>query len=78
MKFPSHRPGHHGDRTRRLAQGPGVAVDVCECGTFHLHVGQLSMRLPVEALEILHEALGQALLNNSPTTVGSHMPVAEA
>ncbi|HET9930252.1 MAG TPA: hypothetical protein VFQ35_06185 [Polyangiaceae bacterium] len=45
----------------RIAQGHIVAVDQCDCGTLHVHIGAVSLRLDVPALRDLLSTLGQAL-----------------
>ena len=45
----------------RLAQGDLAAIDSCECGTLHLHLGALTLRLNEDALNELVGTLGYAL-----------------
>lgn len=44
----------------RLAENHIAAVDVCECGMMHLHLGPFSLRLTADALTSLLETLAQA------------------
>jgi hypothetical protein len=48
-------------RRTRLAEGSFAAIDECECGMLHLHLGPFSVRLAPEALSSLTETLGQAI-----------------
>ncbi|MGE0325336.1 MAG: hypothetical protein AB7S68_23625 [Polyangiaceae bacterium] len=45
----------------RLAQGELAALDACECGTLHLHLGAITLRLNEDALNELVGTLGYAL-----------------
>ncbi len=45
----------------RLAVGDLAAIDACECGTLHLHLGALTLRLSEDALSELVGTLGYAL-----------------
>lgn len=45
----------------RIAEGNLVAVDQCDCGTMHVHVGAVTLRLDLPALRDLLNTLGQAL-----------------
>lgn len=46
----------------RLAHGDLAAVDACECGTLHMHLGAITLRLNEEALNELVGTLGYALV----------------
>ena len=48
-------------RRSRLAEGPFASVDTCSCGTLHLTVGALTLRLEPEVAESIWNTLGQAL-----------------
>jgi hypothetical protein len=48
------------EATVRLAECDAVAVDMCPCGTIHLHVGALSLRLRPDGAASLLQALGLA------------------
>lgn len=52
----------------RLAETAVAAVDYCQCGHMHLHLGPFSMRLTPEALGGLMDTLGQALASHGATT----------
>jgi hypothetical protein len=65
--FISGRPHATCLRTR-LAETHVGAIDYCQCGHMHLHLGPFSMRLTPEALEGLREAIGQALSAHDTTT----------
>jgi hypothetical protein len=58
--FASGRPHATCLRTR-LAETSVAAIDYCQCGHIHLHLGPFSMRLTPEALVGLGEVIGQAL-----------------
>lgn len=45
----------------RIAQGNLVAVDQCDCGTMHVHVGAVTLRLDLPGLRDLLNTLGRAL-----------------
>jgi len=44
----------------RLAESETVAVDMCPCGTLHLHVGALSLRMRPDGAASLLQTLGLA------------------
>lgn len=44
----------------RLAAGPYGEVQLCSCGAVHLHIGALTMRLPLEAVAELRSMLSLA------------------
>jgi hypothetical protein len=52
----------------RLAETAVAAVDYCQCGHMHLHLGPFSMRLTPEALSGLVETLTQAIAVHGSTT----------
>jgi hypothetical protein len=45
----------------RLAESNLVTVDCCDCGTFNLHFGPMTMRVRPEQLKDILYTLGQAL-----------------
>ena len=45
----------------RIAEGHIVAVDQCDCGTLHVHIGAVTLRLDLPALRDVLNTLGQAL-----------------
>lgn len=47
---------------RNLAQSSHAGVDVCGCGTVHLTVGALTVRLHPDAYEALCETVVQGLV----------------
>lgn len=49
-----------------LAKKDGMAVERCACGTLHLHIGQLSLRLSKDAFETLREVLEEAAYEQQP------------
>ena len=53
------RNGH--GSPERIAEGNLVAVDQCDCGTLHVHIGALTLRLDVPAVRDLLNTLGRAL-----------------
>jgi hypothetical protein len=44
----------------RLAAGPYGEVQLCSCGAVHLHIGALTLRLPLEAVAELRSMLSLA------------------
>lgn len=52
----------------RLTETAVAAVDFCQCGHMHLHLGPFSMRLTPEALGRLTETLGQAIAAHAART----------
>ena len=52
----------------RLAETAAAAIDYCQCGHMHLHLGPFSMRLTPEALGGLRDAIGDALRALDTTT----------
>lgn len=64
-------PGHsfaprHSTCTRtRLAESEVAAVDYCECGHMHLHLGPFSLRITPEALSGLLGTLGHAVATHA-------------
>lgn len=58
---PPHAPQARGHQLR-LAEGSLAAVDRCECGTLHVHVGAVTLRLHADALTELIGTLGHALV----------------
>lgn len=48
-------------RRTRLAESGVAAVDLCECGMMHLHLGPFSLRLTPDALEGLLDTLADAV-----------------
>lgn len=65
--FTSGRPHATCLRTR-LAETSVAAIDYCQCGHMHLHLGPFSMRLTPEALSGLRDALGEALSAHDAST----------
>ena len=45
----------------RLAETEVAAVDLCECGMMHLHLGPFSLRLTPGALQGVLETLAEAM-----------------
>ena len=52
----------------RLAETSVAAIDYCQCGHIHLHLGPFSMRLTPEALNGLRETIGVALSTHDTST----------
>jgi len=48
-------------RLVRLAESDLVTVDCCDCGTFNLHFGPMTMRVRPEQLKAILFTLGRAL-----------------
>ncbi|MEM7606357.1 MAG: hypothetical protein AAF411_13455 [Myxococcota bacterium] len=51
---------HHSSKcpkVRRLIEHDGIVIDHCRCGTYHVHIGQVSLRLPAGGIRALREAL---------------------
>lgn len=55
------RPGDIGCARSRLASGPLAVVERCHCGTVHLTIGTLTLRLAPAACESLCRTLVDAL-----------------
>lgn len=53
-----------------LARGEIAAVEQCQCGRLHVHIGPFSMRFEVGAIESLHATLGRALEAIRPSHAG--------
>ncbi len=51
---------HHSDIIR-LAERDAVAADMCGCGALQVHLGELSLRLPAEAVANLARTLSAEL-----------------
>ena len=52
-------------RRETLARGPICAVELCDCGCFHLIVGAVTLRLDPAAAESLCATLGDAVIEAS-------------
>jgi hypothetical protein len=65
---PTHARLHTTCLRTRLAETAVAAVDYCQCGHMHLHLGPFSMRLTPEALNGLVEALTRAIAAHGATT----------
>jgi len=66
----NHRTIHsHPDEAEpalaRLAQGSQAAVDLCQCGMLHVHIGPVTLRLDAAAFSDLLTTLGQAKASRS-------------
>jgi hypothetical protein len=44
-----------------LAEGPFCKVESCECGTIHVSLGPITLRLRVDVVESVWMTLGEAL-----------------
>jgi hypothetical protein len=53
---PDDAPGHR----RLIAQNPAASVEVCGCGTVHLTIGPVTLRLQPGALDDLGHAIDEA------------------
>ena len=65
-------------RRSRLAEGPFCQIDECGCGTIHLSVGALTLRLEPEVAESIWNTLGQGLRRQATRTgreVPKHMEI---
>jgi hypothetical protein len=45
-----------------LAEGPFCKVEGCDCGTIHVSLGPITMRLRMEVVESVWGTLGEALV----------------
>lgn len=45
-----------------LAEGPFCKVEACECGTMHVSLGPITLRLRADVVESLWVTLGEALV----------------
>jgi hypothetical protein len=64
----------------RLAESEVAAVDYCECGHMHLHLGPFSLRITPEALSGLLGTLGHAVASHAALGVRGrieHKPMLE-
>jgi hypothetical protein len=52
--------GNQNHTPHRLADGPRASVDHCTCGSLHIHVGAVTLRVSVETLGELTAVLAQA------------------
>ena len=67
---PRPAPRHHAPCSRtRLAETDFAAVDFCECGHMHLHLGPFSLRITPEALSGLLGTLGHAVASHAALSV---------
>jgi len=57
--IPPRASGPSCSRTR-LAESEVAAVDVCDCGLIHLHMGPFSLRLTRDSFQTLLMTLAQA------------------
>lgn len=48
-------------RRRRVSEGPFCSVDACGCGTLHVSIGAVTLRLEPEVAESIWNVLGQGL-----------------
>ena len=60
----------------RLAQGDLAAIDSCECGTLHLHLGALTLRLAPSVLSELLATLGEAVAMHACQQAAGEEPLA--
>lgn len=68
-------------RTARavLAEGPLCKVEGCACGTVHVSVGQITLRLRPDAVESIWATLGEAIVGlhlrqeHEPATSKAHL-----
>lgn len=61
----SFTPRHSTCHRTRLAESEVAAVDYCECGHMHLHLGPFSLRITPEALSGLLGTLGHAVAEHA-------------
>lgn len=62
---------HTQEGTIRLAECDTVAVDLCACGTFHVHVGALSLRMKADGAASLLQTLGLAFARRQALRIGA-------
>lgn len=60
-------------RRSRLAEGPFCSIDECGCGTLHLSVGALTLRLEPEVAESIWNTIGHGL-NRLAARKGREVP----
>jgi hypothetical protein len=58
-------------RPVRLAEREALAVDLCACGTFAVHMGALSLRLDLESVSSLIDVLSDALAKHEAIAAGA-------
>ncbi|MFZ5895110.1 MAG: hypothetical protein ACOY0T_28880 [Myxococcota bacterium] len=52
----------------RIAEGNIAAVDLCDCGMMHVHIGALTLRLDSSAVRDLITTLGHAVAEQTAAT----------
>lgn len=52
---------HDNRHNKRVASSAVASVDVCSCGTMHLHIGALTLHLTEGAVDELQQTLARAL-----------------
>jgi hypothetical protein len=64
MTPPTPSPTHSDDLAHRatLADGPVARIERCACGTIHLSVGGVTLRLHADAFDALCDTAVQALV----------------
>jgi len=61
-----HKPEH---ATERLAETEGYSVYRCPCGSLHVHLGAVTLRLSAESFRHAAEVMNEALHALSRATV---------
>ena len=59
-------------RRKTLAESPVGRLDLCTCGTVHLAVGPVTMRLPTGAVAALRDLLDAALAADPSAAPDAH------
>jgi hypothetical protein len=59
---------------RLLSRGPVCAIEECSCGTLHVSIGVLTLRLEPEVVASIWETLGDALARLSATRPSTTAP----
>jgi hypothetical protein len=74
-----HHPSQSNACTRkRIAESSIAAVDACDCGMLHLHIGAITLRLAPCAISELLATLGEAVARQTAericTDLGEPVP----
>lgn len=70
----SHADHHHSPQ--RIAVSSVAAVDACDCGTIHLHIGTVTLHLTPGALVTLARTLRQAAAQVRPPEASDELEAA--
>jgi hypothetical protein len=57
-----------------LAEGAFCRIESCECGTFHVSLGPITLRLRPDVVESVWSTLGEALMRFGRAKPHTHVP----